>query len=102
MANVAARVEDAALTSMLVRRLGRLVSLRRTLDGAAPRAQHRLDLVHAAIRSTVVDLARLDQADLAVAILARARRRRRRRRGGADGESRRRTVKDELGDPARR
>ena len=74
MANVAARVEDAALISVLVRRLGRPIRLKRTLDGAAPRAQRRLDLVHAAIRSTLVDLARLDQADLAVAILARSSR----------------------------
>jgi hypothetical protein len=59
MANVAARVEDAALISLLVSRLGRLVRLKRTLEGASAPEQHR------------VVLARLDQADLAVAILAR-------------------------------
>ena len=74
MANVQARVEDAAVISMLVRRLGRLVQLKRTLEDAVPSAQYRVDLVHEAIRSTVVDLARLDQADLAAAILARGRR----------------------------
>jgi hypothetical protein len=76
------RLGNAELTALLVRRLGRLVRLKRTLDGAAPVAQHRLDLVHAATRSTLVDLARLGRADLAVAILARGRRGRPRRPAG--------------------
>ncbi len=70
---------DAALTSLLVRRLGRLVKLKRALDRAGPRAQPRIRLVHAVIRSTLVDLARLDRVDLAVAVLARGRRGRPRR-----------------------
>jgi hypothetical protein len=82
MPHGAMRLENAELISVLVRRLGRLVGLKRTLDGAAPRAQHRLDLVHAAMRSTLVDLADLDQADLAVAIRARGRRGRPQRAAG--------------------
>jgi hypothetical protein len=73
---------NAELISVLVRRLGRLVRLKRTLEGAAPRAQHSLDLVHTAMRSTLVDLARLDRADLALAILARGRRGRPKRPAG--------------------
>jgi hypothetical protein len=73
MGHGAASVGDAALISMLVGRLGRLVRLKRTLEGAGPRAQHRIDLLHAAMRSTLVDLVRLDRTDLAVAILARGR-----------------------------
>ena len=90
MAYVAASVGDAALISMLVRRLGRLVRLKRTLEGASPKAQHRIDLVHPAMRSTLVDLARLDQADLAVAILARPASRPR----GASGRGHPRTAID--------
>lgn len=78
----AMRLGNAELISVLVRRLGRLVRLKCTLEGAAPGAQHRLDLVHAAMRSMLVDLARLDQVDLAVAILARGRRGRLRRLTG--------------------
>ena len=70
----AMRLGNAEVISVLVRRLGRLVRLKRRFDGAAPVAQHRLDLVHAAMRSTLVDLACLDQADLAAAILARGQR----------------------------
>lgn len=78
----AMRLGNAEVISVLVRRLGRLVRLKRTLDGPAPRAQHRLDLVHAAMRSTLVDLARLDQSDLAATILARGRRGRPQRPAG--------------------
>jgi hypothetical protein len=73
---------NAELVSVLVRRLGRLVRLQRVLDSAAPEAQHCLDLVHAAIRSTLIDLTRLDRADRAVATLARGRRGRLRRPNG--------------------
>ena len=79
MPSEAKHLGEAELISVLVRRLGRLVRLKRALEGAAPRARHRLDLVHAAMRSTLIDLARLDRADLAVAILARGRRGRPRR-----------------------
>ena len=72
MAYVAASVGDAARTSMLVRHRGRLVRLNRTLEGASRKAQRHVDLVHLAMRSTRVELARLDQANLAVAIQSEA------------------------------
>jgi hypothetical protein len=77
--------------------------LKRTMDGASPGTEHRLDLVHAAMRSTLVDLARLGHADLAALILGRGRPRRARRpRRGARHGSRHRTTTDLLDEPARR
>ena len=100
MVYAVASTGDAELISVLVRRLGRLVRLKRTLDGAGPRGQHRVDLVHAAMRSTLVDLARLDRADLAVAILARGRPGQSRRTMGRG--NRRAAVSTVTGEPARR
>jgi hypothetical protein len=46
------------------------------LEGAGPRDRHRVDLMRAATRSSLLDLARLDRRDLAVAIHRRGRPRR--------------------------
>lgn len=93
-------VGDVALVSMLVRRLGRLVGLKRTLEDAGPRAQHRVNLVHAAMRSTLVDLARLDKADLGAAVLAGSRRNRLPRSRAR--KTRRAALDQVLDEPARR
>ena len=93
-------LETPGLISVLLRRLGRLVRLKRTLERAAPRTEQRINLVHAATRSTLGDLSRLGQADLALVILSRGLRGWSRR--GADRGSRRIADGDALDERARR
>ena len=74
---------DADLIAFFAGRLERLARLQAALRRVGRSASPGAWLVHAAMRSTLVDLARLGQAELAAAVVARARPPRSRRRSDA-------------------
>ena len=79
MARSVSNDRDADLIAFFAGRLERLARLQSALRPAGRAESPAARLVHAAMRSTLVDLARLGQAELGAAVVARARPNRARR-----------------------